>query len=115
MNCFRATDRNPLHSVALSFSVSTLYLLVQPRPKEVVPPSKVVQRGSKPIRRSYDDNYSVLMFAYVGWDVYPYMPSNSHIRKDDTGFIFQQKRTYHTLNRVISKDQIRREDQTLFP
>ena len=82
MYCFRATDRNPLHSVALSFAISTLYLLVQPRPKEVVPPSQVVQRGSKPIRRSYDDNYSVLMFAYVGWDVYPYMPSNSHIRNE---------------------------------
>ena len=79
---YRATDINPLHSVALSFAVSTLYLLVQPRPKEVAPPSQVVQRGSKPIRRSYDDNYDVLMFAYVGWDVYPYMPSNSYIRNE---------------------------------
>ena len=69
--------------MALSFAISTLYLLVQPRPKEVAPPSQaqVVQhRGSKPIQRSYDDNYNVLMFAYVGWDVYPHLPSNSYFR-----------------------------------
>ena len=69
--------------MALSFAISTLYLLVQPRPKEVAPPSQVQmaqQRGSKPIQRSYDDNYNVLMFAYVGWDVYPHLPSNSYFR-----------------------------------
>jgi hypothetical protein len=91
----RASDQNPVHSVAQAFAITTLYLLVQPRPKlDWVAAEAICKNGgggigpaagAAAVRRSCDDNFGILMFAYVGWDVYPFIPSNSHIRHECGG------------------------------
>ena len=69
-----------LQNVTLAFATSMLYLMVQPRPKDVETATEVFKASKNSVKPLYLDSGDMAFLLFCGWSIRNHVPTNSTLR-----------------------------------